>query len=281
MYGMTESKRCTWLPPEQLARRPDSVDIAIRGPRCGWPTTRAVGAARHDRRAGGARQPYAGYWRNEEATAKTLRPGRYPWEKVLHTGDLFRMDEEGFLYFVGRKDDILKTRGEKVSPKEVENVLYALPGVREAALVGVPDPVMGHALKAIVVRDGDAPDARAILAHCRAHLEEFMVRARWSSATRCQDQHREDPPQRAPGRARGALPEEDERRPDGQVPAPAIRRVAPASAMRRRISSRQAMARSASSGSDRRRIMGEWPSGGRGAVPSTTSRQDRRIHEGP
>ena len=110
-----------------------------------------------------------------EATAKTLRPGRYPWEKVLHTGDLFRMDEEGFLYFVGRKDDILKTRGEKVSPKEVENVLYALPGVREAALVGVPDPVMGHALKAIVVRDGDAPDARAILAHCRAHLEEFMV----------------------------------------------------------------------------------------------------------
>ena len=110
-----------------------------------------------------------------EATAQALRPGRYPWEKVLHTGDLFRMDEEGFLYFVGRKDDILKSRGEKVSPKEVENVLYALPGVREAALVGVPDPVMGHALKAIVVRDDEGLDARAILAHCRANLEEFMV----------------------------------------------------------------------------------------------------------
>ena len=116
-----------------------------------------------------------GYWRNADATDRALKPGRYPWEKVLHTGDLFRMDAEGFLYFVGRKDDILKSRGEKVSPKEVENVLYALPGIREAALVGVPDPIMGHALKAIVVSDREDLDARAILAHCRAHLEEFMI----------------------------------------------------------------------------------------------------------
>jgi len=177
MYGMTESKRCTWLPPEQLDTRPDSVGIAIPG-------TEAWVADDEGRRLppntvgelvvrGG--HVMQGYWRNDEATAKTLKPGRYPWERVLHTGDLFRMDEEGFLYFVGRKDDILKSRGEKVSPKEVENVLYALPGVREAALVGVPDPVMGHALKAIVVSDRDDLDARTILAHCRAHLEEFMV----------------------------------------------------------------------------------------------------------
>ena len=78
-----------------------------------------------------------GYWENPEATDKALKPGPFPWEKVLYTGDLFRTDEEGFLYFVGRKDDIIKTRGEKVSPKEVENVLYALPGIREAAVVGV------------------------------------------------------------------------------------------------------------------------------------------------
>ena len=177
MYGMTESKRCTYLPPEQLDTRPDSVGIAIPG-------TEAWVADDEGRplppntvgelvvRGGHVMQ---GYWRNEEATAKTLRPGRYPWERVLHTGDLFRMDEEGFLYFVGRKDDILKSRGEKVSPKEVENVLYMLAGVREAALVGVPDPVMGHALKALVVTDTVDLDARAILAHCRAHLEEFMV----------------------------------------------------------------------------------------------------------
>ena len=81
---------------------------------------------------------------------KVLRPGPYPWEKVLYTGDAFRADEEGFLYFIGRKDDIIKTRGEKVAPKEVENVLYALAGIAEAVVVGVPDPILGHAIKAVV-----------------------------------------------------------------------------------------------------------------------------------
>ena len=80
---------------------------------------------------------------------------------MLHTGDLFRTDEEGFLYFVGRKDDIIKTRGEKVSPKEVENVLYALPGMREAAVVGVPDPILGMAIKAVVALEPDAGAHRA------------------------------------------------------------------------------------------------------------------------
>ena len=91
-----------------------------------------------------------GYWQDEAATARALRPGPLPGEKVLHTGDLFRTDAEGFLYFVGRKDDIIKSRGEKVSPKEVENVLYALPGIREAAVVGVPDRILGMAIKAVV-----------------------------------------------------------------------------------------------------------------------------------
>ncbi|MBJ6978234.1 AMP-binding protein [Luteimonas sp. MC1895] len=177
MYGMTESKRCTWLPPGELARRPDSVGIAIPGTQAwvadeaGRPVPAGV-VGELVVRGGHVMQ---GYWNNAEATARTLRPGRYPWERVLHTGDLFRMDAEGFLYFVGRKDDILKTRGEKVSPKEVENVLYAMHGVREAALVGVPDPVLGHALKALLVVDDPGIDARAVIAHCRAHLEEFMV----------------------------------------------------------------------------------------------------------
>ncbi len=178
MYGMTESKRCTWLPPEQLDIRPDSVGIAI-------PFTEAWVADDDGTplppntvgelvvRGGHVMQ---GYWRNPEATAKTLRPGRYEWEKVLHTGDLFRADAEGFLYFVGRKDDIIKSRGEKVSPKEIENVLYALPGIREAAIVGVPDEILGRALKAIlVVDDGVSVTPRDVIAHCAARLEEFMV----------------------------------------------------------------------------------------------------------
>ncbi|HET9032238.1 MAG TPA: AMP-binding protein [Dokdonella sp.] len=178
MYGMTESKRCTWLPPAQLAKRPDSVGIAIPGTEVwvaddeGKPVAANV-VGELVVRGGHVMQ---GYWRNEEATAKTLKAGRYAWEKVLHTGDLFRMDEEGFCYFVGRKDDIIKSRGEKVSPKEVENVLYALPGIKEAAVVGVPDEVLGRALKALIVKAEDVEiEAREIIAHCLARLEDFMV----------------------------------------------------------------------------------------------------------
>jgi long-chain acyl-CoA synthetase len=84
-------------------------------------------------------------------------------------------DEEGYFYFVGRTDDIIKSRGEKVAPKEIENVLYTLPGILEAAVIGVPDPVLGQAIKAIVVRGRDDLSEREVLSHCRAHLEEFMV----------------------------------------------------------------------------------------------------------
>jgi acyl-CoA synthetase (AMP-forming)/AMP-acid ligase II len=178
MYGLTECKRCTWLPPDELARRPGSVGIAIPG-------TEAWVAREDGSRAGPdevgelvIRGPHVmqGYWENPEATARALRPGPYPWERVLHTGDLFRADAEGFLYFVARKDDIIKSRGEKVSPKEVENTLYALPGVREAAVVGVPDPVLGMALKAVLALEpGAALTARDVIGHCAARLEDFMV----------------------------------------------------------------------------------------------------------
>ena len=95
---------------------------------------------------------------------------------MLYTGDLFRTDEEGFLYFVGRKDDIIKTRGEKVSPKEVENVLYEIAGIREACVIGVPDAILGQALKAIVAADEGVTEAD-IIRHCRSRLEDFMVPA--------------------------------------------------------------------------------------------------------
>ena len=85
-----------------------------------------------------------GYWEAPEATAERFRPGPLPGERVCHTGDLFRTDDDGYFYFVGRKDDIIKSRGEKVAPKEIENVLHALPGVVAAAVVGVPDPLHGR-----------------------------------------------------------------------------------------------------------------------------------------
>jgi acyl-CoA synthetase (AMP-forming)/AMP-acid ligase II len=117
-----------------------------------------------------------GYWGDPQATERALRPGPFPWEKVLYTGDLFRTDEEGYLYFVARKDDIIKSRGEKVSPKEVENVLYELAGVREAAVVGVPDPVLGMAIKAVISTDPDAGlTERDVIRYCAKRLEDFMV----------------------------------------------------------------------------------------------------------
>lgn len=178
MYGLTECKRCTWLPPSELKNRISSVGIAIPG-------TEAYVVDDHGTRAApgvvgelvirGA-HVMKGYWENPEATARALRAGPHEWEKVLHTGDLFRTDEEGYLYFVGRKDDIIKSRGEKVAPKEVENVIYALPGIAEVAVIGVPDPILGHAIKAVVASEPGADISEVdVVRHCARYLEDYMV----------------------------------------------------------------------------------------------------------
>jgi len=178
MYGLTECKRCTYLPPAELARRPSSVGIAIPGTEAyvvGDDGARVPPGETGELVIRGA-HVMKGYWENPEATDKALKAGPLPWEKVLYTGDLFRTDADGFLYFVGRKDDIIKSRGEKVSPKEVENVLYALPGVREAAVVGAPDPILGMAIKAVVALEpGSDLTEQNIIRHCAKHLEDFMV----------------------------------------------------------------------------------------------------------
>ncbi|MTD93258.1 AMP-binding protein [Hyphomicrobium sp. xq] len=178
MYGLTECKRCTWLPPHELKNRIASVGVAIPG-------TEAYVVDEQGEKVGpgsvgelvirGA-HVMKGYWENAEATARALRPGPHAWERVLYTGDLFRTDDEGFLYFVGRKDDIIKSRGEKVAPKEVENVIYALPGVAEVAVIGVPDPILGNAIKAVVARESGADVGEVdIVRHCARFLEDYMV----------------------------------------------------------------------------------------------------------
>ena len=179
MYGLTECKRVSYLPPEELDRRPTSVGK-------GMPNEQVYLVDDEDRlitEPGAVGQLVVrganvmqGYWERPDETEKVLRPGRWPWERVLYTGDLFRMDDEGFLYFVSRGDDIIKSRGEKVSPKEVENVLYEHPAVLEAAVIGVPDETLGEAVKAYVVpKSGAAVTEKEIVAHCMRHLEDFMV----------------------------------------------------------------------------------------------------------
>ena len=177
MYGLTECKRTLYLPPGQLEARPGSVGIAIPGTEV-WiedEEGNRVGPGVVGELVIRGSHVMRGYWENPKATAKCYHPGPTPGERVLYSGDLFKMDEEGYLYFVARNDDIIKSRGEKISPKEVENVLYGIEGVVEAAVVGVPDPILGQAIKAFAVLDGVALTEKDILRHCRAHLEDFMM----------------------------------------------------------------------------------------------------------
>ena len=178
LYGLTECKRCTYLPPADLDRKAGSVGIAIPNTEM-WiiddegrrlpPNTVGQLVIR------GA-TVMKGYWEKPEATAKMLKPGPLPGEMVLHTGDYCRMDDEGYLYFVGRADDMFKSGGEKVAPKEIEAVLYDIPGVKEAAVIGVPDELLGHAIKALVVlEDGVALSAKDVQRACREKLEHYFI----------------------------------------------------------------------------------------------------------
>lgn len=177
MYGLTETKRTLYMPPERLAEHPGSVGIAIPGTEV-WiedDAGRRVGPGEVGELVVRGGHVMLGYWGAAEATARRFRPGPLPGERVCHTGDLFRVDDHGFHYFVGRRDDILKCRGEKVAPKEIEAVLHELSGVREAAVVGVADPVLGQAIRAYVVRGEPALTEATVLRHCRARLEDFKV----------------------------------------------------------------------------------------------------------
>ena len=116
-----------------------------------------------------------GYWNSPEETAEALRDG---W---LHTGDLARMDEEGYFYIVDRKKDLINAAGFKVWPREVEDVLYRHPLVRQVAVLGVPDAYRGETVKAVIVlatRDGlPSPEAleRDLSAFCRNELAAYKV----------------------------------------------------------------------------------------------------------
>jgi amino acid adenylation domain-containing protein len=180
MYGQTECLRISYLEPSEVDGRPDSVGRGIPNQELllldeeGRPV--ADGAVGELVVRGG--HVMRGYWRMPAETAAALRTGRFPGEVVLHTGDLFRRDAQGYFYFVARRDDIIKCKGEKVSPREVENALYRIDGVTEAVVMGVPDQVFGEAVKAfIVLREGVQLTLRDVQRHCAGCLEDFMVPA--------------------------------------------------------------------------------------------------------
>jgi long-chain acyl-CoA synthetase len=178
MYGLTECVRVCYLEPELLTTKPTSVGRAIPGTEAivldddGRPVGPGETGVLH------SRGPHLmlGYWNAPELTAHMLVEGPLPGERTLCTHDRFTVDEDGLLYFVGRTDDIIKTRGEKVSAIEVENALHAMPGIRQAAVVGVPDELLGQAVQAFVVLDeGAALSEQEIIRFARSRLENFMV----------------------------------------------------------------------------------------------------------
>lgn len=178
MYGLTECKRVSYLPPEQLEIRPDSVGR-------GMPNEEVFIIDQDGNRLGPGKvgelvvrgaHVMRGYWENPTETAERLKPGPLTGEMQLHTGDLFRSDEEGYLYFVGRQDDIIKSRGEKVAPREVENALCRHPDVIEATAFGIPDELLGTAIHACVTIDeASSVTPRELRRHCAGLLEDFMV----------------------------------------------------------------------------------------------------------
>ena len=184
MYGLTEAFRSTYLPPEELDRRPTSMGKAIPNTEIlvvndqGQPCKPGeVGELVH-------RGPTVslGYWGQPEATSRVLRP--HPFlppeiggqEKVCYSGDLVKTDEDGFLYFVGRRDTMIKSSGFRISPTEVEEVLFQSEMIRQAAVIGLPDEVLGQSIKAFVVsKNGRGIDTNLLLGFCAEKLPRHMV----------------------------------------------------------------------------------------------------------
>jgi len=177
MHGLTEVARTMYLPPDQTDQRPASSGIAIPGTEL-WledDAGKRLGPGEVGELVVRGRHVMRGYWNDPALTAQRFRPGPLPGERICYSGDLFKTDEDGYLYFVSRKDDIIKSRGEKVAPREVENVLYTIPGVQDAAVIGVPDSIMGQVIKAFLVAPGATLTEAEVISHCKSRLEDFMV----------------------------------------------------------------------------------------------------------
>jgi acyl-CoA ligase (AMP-forming) (exosortase A-associated) len=187
MYGLTEAFRATYLPPEEVDRRPDSIGKAI--PNAEILVLREDGSPCAPNEPGELVQRGAlvgmGYWNDPVKTAERYKPlpGREAGftlpEIAVFSGDTVRMDDEGFLYFIGRRDEMIKTSGYRVSPTEIEEVVYATRMVAECAAFGVAHATLGQAIVVVATPPADGPlDDAKLLDACRARLPLYMVPAR-------------------------------------------------------------------------------------------------------
>jgi acyl-CoA ligase (AMP-forming) (exosortase A-associated) len=191
MYGLTEAFRSTYLPPDEVDRRPDSIGKAI-------PNAEIL-VLREDGTPCDADEPGElvhrgalvgmGYWNDADKTAERYKllpvgaagreAGLQLPEFAVFSGDTVRRDADGFLYFIGRRDEMIKTSGYRVSPTEVEEILYATTLVGECVAFGVDSPTLGQAIQVIATPPADAQslDNVAVLAACRVRMPAYMVPA--------------------------------------------------------------------------------------------------------
>lgn len=191
MYGLTEAFRSTYLPPDEVDRRPDSIGKAI--PNAEILVLREDGSACSPEEPGELVHRGAlvgmGYWNDTEKTAERYKllasdaPGRQPGlqlpEYAVFSGDTVRKDAEGFLYFIGRRDEMMKTSGYRVSPTEVEEILYATQMVGECVAFGVDHPSLGQAIQ-VIATNAIGTGARGLndlMSECRARMPAYMVPA--------------------------------------------------------------------------------------------------------
>jgi acyl-CoA synthetase (AMP-forming)/AMP-acid ligase II len=186
MYGLTEVFRSTFLPPTEVDAHPDSMGRAVPGAKVY--VVRDDGSLCGDEEVGelvhAGPTVALGYWNDPDATARVFRPNPDPQEqdptlaRAVYSGDLVRRDAEGRLYYVGRKDRMIKTLGFRVSPDEIADVLYASQQVSEAVATAEPDPQRGMRIVAHVVLapTGSLEELRR---YCGVELPRHMVPARW------------------------------------------------------------------------------------------------------
>jgi len=182
MYGLTEAFRSTYVPPDMLDKHQNSIGIAI--PNAEVLVLREDGSECADNEPGELVHRGAlvamGYWHAAEKTAEIFKPiiaqlsGAVLTELAVWSGDTVRRDKDGFMYFISRKDDLIKTSGYRVSPNEVEEVMYQSGLVREAIALGIAHPLLGQAIVLIAIVKEQSITSKELLSYCKQKLPNYM-----------------------------------------------------------------------------------------------------------
>jgi long-chain acyl-CoA synthetase len=178
MYGLTECKRVSFLDPKEIDKRPLSVGKPI--PNCEVSILDNYGHPVENGKVGElvvrGSNVMQGYWNDIQLTKSKFQRESVSNEILLYTGDYFNYDNEGFLYFQGRKDDLIKSRGERISPKEIERIIYQINGVLECIVFGEPDSFLGQRIKAVIVKDKNSKlTSSRIFDYCKENLEKCAI----------------------------------------------------------------------------------------------------------